>query len=56
MIEDFDEIVEPYHQALGDIINESPEGYLNFYSHRDDVTLANPFGPLRVGGMRLARP
>jgi ketosteroid isomerase-like protein len=45
MIEDFDEIIEPYHQALGDIINESPEGYLNFYSHRDDVTLANPFGP-----------
>jgi ketosteroid isomerase-like protein len=23
----------------------SPEGYKKVYSHRDDVTLANPFGP-----------
>jgi len=43
--DDFDEIVEPYHQALGEIINGNPQGYRNFYSHREDVTLANPFGP-----------
>jgi ketosteroid isomerase-like protein len=43
--EDFDQVIEPYHLALGKIINGDPEGYKQLYSHRDDVTLANPFGP-----------
>jgi ketosteroid isomerase-like protein len=47
-IDVFDQVVEPYHQALGEIINGSPEGYKELYSHRDDVSLANPFGtPVR---------
>jgi ketosteroid isomerase-like protein len=43
--EDFDQVIEPYHLALGKIINGDPDGYKQLYSHRDDVTLANPFGP-----------
>jgi ketosteroid isomerase-like protein len=53
--DDFDEIVEPYHQALGEIINGNPEGYRNFYSHREDVTLANPFGPPAHGWDEVAK-
>ncbi len=44
-VDDFDQVVEPYHQALGEIMKGNPEGYKKIYSHRDDVTLANPFGP-----------
>src|SRR5919199_4334315 len=44
-VDDFELVVEPYHQALGKIIKGNPEGYKELYSHRDDVTLANPFGP-----------
>ena len=43
--EDFDQVIEPYHLALGKIINGDPDGYKQLYSHREDVTLANPFGP-----------
>jgi hypothetical protein len=41
-VDAFDEIVEPYHQALGEIIKGNPEGYRNVYSHRDDVTITTP--------------
>ena len=43
--EDFDQVIEPYHLALDKIINGDPDGYKQLYSHREDVTLANPFGP-----------
>ena len=37
--------LEEYHRALHEITNGNPEGYKSLYSRRDDVTLANPFGP-----------
>jgi ketosteroid isomerase-like protein len=43
---DFDQVLESYHQALGELINRNPELYQQLYSRRDDVTLANPFAPL----------
>ena len=43
--EDFDQVIELYHLALDKIINGDPDGYKQLYSHREDVTLANPFGP-----------
>jgi ketosteroid isomerase-like protein len=51
----FDEVLEPYHLALGEIIKGNPEGYKKLYSHRDDVTLANPFGPPALGWDEVAR-
>ena len=54
-VDDFDEVLEPYHQALGEIINGNPYGYRNFYSHRGDVTLANPFGPPARGWDEVAK-
>jgi len=37
--------LEEYHRAGLEIVNGNPEVYKEVYSHRDDVTLANPFGP-----------
>src|SRR5437763_9813154 len=37
--------LEEYHRAGLEILNGNPEGYKPLYSRRDDVTLANPFGP-----------
>ncbi len=37
--------LEEYHRAGLEITNGRPDVYKQFYSRRDDVTLANPFGP-----------
>jgi ketosteroid isomerase-like protein len=37
--------LEEYHRAGREITNGNPEVYKALYSRRDDVTLANPFGP-----------
>jgi ketosteroid isomerase-like protein len=37
--------LEEYHRAGLEITNGNPEIYKALYSRRDDVTLANPFGP-----------
>ena len=42
---DFDQVIERYHVALGEIINGNPDVYKELFSRRDDVTLANPFAP-----------
>ncbi len=54
-VDDFDELIEPYHLALGEIIKGNPEGYKKLYSHREDVTLANPFGPPVRGWDEVAK-
>ena len=42
---DLERVVEQYHQAVNEIVNGSADGFRRAYSRRDDVTLANPFGP-----------
>ena len=37
--------LEEYHRAGLEITNGNPAVYKSLYSRRDDVTLANPFGP-----------
>jgi hypothetical protein len=44
--------LEEYHRAGLEILNGNPEGYKPLYSRRDDVTLANPFGPPVRAGVR----
>jgi hypothetical protein len=44
-VDDVDEVVEQYHLALGEFAKGNPEPLKMMYSHREDVTLANPFGP-----------
>jgi ketosteroid isomerase-like protein len=47
--DDFDAVIEPYHEALRAIINGDPSGYKAMYSQGEDVTLANPFGGVARG-------
>ncbi len=51
---DFDEVVEQYHQALGEFVKGNPEPVKMMSSHREDVTLANPFGPPVRGWEQVA--
>src|SRR5829696_2634238 len=48
-VDDLDEVVEQYHLALGEFMKGSPEPAKKLMSHRQDVTLANPFGPVARG-------
>lgn len=45
MAQEHDLPLDEYHQAGLTIMNGSADGYKALYSRRDDVTLANPFGP-----------
>lgn len=51
--------LDEYHRAGLEITNGNPDVYKELYSRRDDVTLANPFGPPALGwnevSMRLDR-
>src|SRR5215208_2947010 len=51
--DDFDEVFEQYHLALDEIMKGSADGYKKVYSRRDDVTLANPFGPPARGWAKV---
>jgi ketosteroid isomerase-like protein len=44
-VDDVDELIERSHLALGELVNGNPEPLNEIYSHREDVSLANPFGP-----------
>ena len=49
-VDNFDEVVEQYHLALDEFFKANPEPLKKFFSHRDDVTLANPFVGLPARG------
>ena len=49
VVEDFDEVVEQYHLAIGEFMKGNPEPAKEMFSHRDDVTLANPRGVVAHG-------
>jgi len=44
-ISEVDELIEQYHLALGEFLKGNPEPVKNLYSHREDATIANPYGP-----------
>jgi ketosteroid isomerase-like protein len=48
--DDFDEVVEQYHLALNEFLKGNPEPVKNFFSHKDDVILANPLVGLPARG------
>ncbi len=47
------DVIEQYHHALDEFSRGDPEPVKRIFSHRDDVLLANPFGPA-VRGWKLA--
>ena len=48
-VEDLDQVIEQYHQALDEFSRGNPDPVKNLYSRRDDVAIANPFFPLTRG-------
>jgi hypothetical protein len=53
-VDDLDEVIEQSHLALGEIVKGNPEPLKMVYSHHEDVTLANPFGPPVHGWQQAA--
>jgi ketosteroid isomerase-like protein len=43
--DDIDDLIERYQLGLGDFMKGNPEPVKGLFSHREDVTLANPLGP-----------
>ena len=52
---DLEAVIEQSHRALGEIVKGDAEPLKALYSHRDDVSLANPFGPVVVGWAEAAQ-
>ncbi|MCA1730031.1 MAG: nuclear transport factor 2 family protein [Actinobacteria bacterium] len=44
-VDDLDEVVEQCQRALGEFVKGDPEPMQRMFSHREDVSLANPLGP-----------
>ncbi len=53
-VEDVDELIEQFHLAQGEIVKGNPEPVKRLFSHREDVTLNNPFAPPVRGWERVA--
>ena len=51
---DFDEVIEKYHLAAREFIKGNPEPYKKMFSRQEDVTLGNPFGPVKRGWKQVA--
>ena len=45
----FEDFVERYHGAAAEFVKGNPETYLTLFTERDDLTVANPWGPPRHG-------
>lgn len=51
--EGFDQAIEASHRALDEIARGNPDAFFELYSHRDDATLANPYGPPARGWSQI---
>lgn len=55
MVADFNEVIDEYREALRLYVKGEPEPVIAFFSQRDDVTLAHPWGPPCRGPDDVAR-
>jgi ketosteroid isomerase-like protein len=53
-VDDLDEVLEQFHLALDEFVKGNPEPVKKLFSHREDVTLANPLGPPARGWEQVA--
>ena len=44
-VDNVDELIERYYRAQGEFLRGNPEPVKDLFSHTEDVTLANPYGP-----------
>jgi hypothetical protein len=54
-VDDLDQVLEQFHLAVGELLKGNPEPVKKLWSHRDDVSLANPFGPPVRGWEQVAQ-
>jgi ketosteroid isomerase-like protein len=54
-VEDVDQLIERYHLALGEFLKGDPEPVKKLWSHKEDVSSANPYGPPVRGRDEVAR-
>src|SRR5215208_4160469 len=50
-----DELIEQYYRAQREFLRGNPEPVKDLFSHREDVTLANPYGPPLRGFDEVAK-
>ena len=53
--DDVDQLIEQFQQARDEFLKGNSEPAKWFFSHREDVTLANPFGPPVRGWDEVAK-
>ena len=53
-VDDLDEVIEQYDLALDEFMRGNPEPVKEIFSHREDVTFANPFFPVGHGWGQVA--
>jgi ketosteroid isomerase-like protein len=54
-IDDLGQALEQWQQASGEFLKGNPEPVQKLWSHREDVSLANPFGPPVRGWDEVAK-
>ena len=54
-VDDLDGVLEQFKRAGNEFMKGNPKPVQELLSHRDDVSLANPFGPPCVDGSKLLR-
>ncbi len=52
---DFNQVIEKYHLALDEFMKGNPEPVQELFSHREDTSLANPYGPPVRGWDQVAK-
>ena len=53
-VEDLDQLIQRFQRALNEFLKGNPEPSKEMFSHREDVSLANPFGPPARGWEQVA--
>ena|SRR5215208_1848400 len=53
-VDDLDGVLERFKQAGNEFVKGNPKPVQKMFSHREDVSLANPFGPPARGWERVA--
>jgi ketosteroid isomerase-like protein len=54
-VDDVDELIEQWQLAAGEFVKGNPEPVKRLWSRREDVTLANPYGPPVRGWEQVAK-
>jgi len=53
-VDDVDKLIKQFHLARAEIVKGNPEPMKKLWSHRDDVSLANPYSPPVRGWEQVA--